>query len=390
MSTITPQAADSIADWLLTDARRLVFPALVDGLAWRLRASGIPLDRLVVSLRVLSSSVLAVAVAWRPGAPIAFRTFDYADRDSGFYQRSPFRVIQETGEPLILDLDATPDERFGIVPELKAEGLHHYACLPLFFSDGAMNALTLASKEPGGLSPAAMGFIDRLLPALTAVLEIRTYHRVLREVLATYVGRGPSQQIVQGTVHRGEVTRIRAALMFADLRGFTALSSRLPPEATADLLNRYFDVLVPAVTSEGGEVLKFIGDGLLAIFEDGEEGTAAACARSLASAEAALATGDELEAMGEPVRFGIALHHGEAVYGNVGAVDRLDFTVVGRDVNVVSRISNLCSILGRPLLVSESFAAALGSRRFRPQGAHRVRGIDAPLAVLEPAAAEAA
>jgi len=378
--------ANAIVDWLLTDGRVLVAPALIDGFAWRLRAAGVPVDRLVVSLRVLSANVLAVAVTWRPGTPIAFRTFDYADRDAGFYDRSPFRVVQETRLPLVLDLDVTPDEAYGIIPELKQEGLRHYACYPLFFSDGAINSMTLASKEAEGLTPEAMAFLARVLPALSAILEIRTYHRVLREVLGIYVGRGPAAQIVQGTVHRGEVTRIQAALMFADLRGFTALSTRLPAEATAELLNRYFDILVPAVLAEGGEVLKFIGDGLLAIFDDGEEGgTLEACTRALAAAETALTTGVGLEAMGEPVRFGIALHHGEAVYGNVGAADRLDFTVVGRDVNVVSRISTLCGELGRPLLVSESFAGAFGEGRFVSGGAHPVRGLEQPLAVFEPA-----
>ncbi len=385
MQSPDASAADAIVDWLLTDARALVFPALVDGFAWRVRAAGVPLDRLVVSLRVLSANVLAVAVSWRPGMPIAFRTFDYVDRDAGFFQRSPFRVIQATHRPLVLDLDQTPDDAYGIVPELKEEGYRHYACLPVFFADGAVNAITVASREPGAFTGETMAFIERLMPALGAVLEIRTYHRVLREVLATYVGQGPAAQIVQGTVHRGEVTRIQAALMFADLRGFTALSTRLPAEATADLLNRYFDIVVPAVTAAGGEVLKFIGDGLLAIFEDeAGGGTASACVRALEAAQTALGTGGDLEAMGEPVRFGIALHHGEAVYGNVGAADRLDFTVVGRDVNVVSRISSLCGQLGRPLLVSERFAGSFRDGRFASAGAHAVRGIEAPLAVFEP------
>jgi adenylate cyclase len=375
--------APSIISWLVGEGRSLAFSALIDGFGWRLTAAGLPVDRFSVSVRVLSASVLAVTCVWRPHMPLDFRTFDYVDRDAGFYDRSPFKVVYETGNPVHLDLRTTPDDRFGIVPELKKEGHLHYHAIAMNFADGVKNAVTLSTKSPEGFTTDQLALVDAVLPALAAVIEIRTYHRVLRELLATYVGRGPAGEIIGGTVFRGDVKTMRAALLFADLRGFTALSTRLPPEATAELLNRYYDVLVPAVTERGGDVLKFIGDGMLAVFEHTDDGRAAA-AQALAAAEVALINGAELSAGGEPVRFGVALHQGEAVYGNVGALDRLDFTVVGRDVNEVARISSLCGQLGKPMLVSRAFAAT-SPERFRPAGAHLVRGIAEPLPVFEPA-----
>ncbi|MFM9859241.1 adenylate/guanylate cyclase domain-containing protein [Pseudoxanthobacter sp. M-2] len=377
--------APSIMAWLVGEGRSLAFSALIDGFGWRLTAAGLPVDRFSVSVRVLSASVLAVGAVWRPHMPLEFRTFDYADRDAGFYDRSPFKVVYDTGRPLHLDLRTTPDDRFGIVPELKKEGYVHYHVLALDFADGVKNAVTMSSKAPEGFTSDQIALVEAVLPALAAVIEIRTYHRVLRELLATYVGRGPAEAIIGGTVFRGDVKTMRAAMMFADLRNFTSLSTRLPPEATADLLNRYYDVLVPAVTERGGDVLKFIGDGMLAVFEHTDEGADAA-ARALSAAEVALLNGAELTAGGEPVRFGVALHHGEAIYGNVGALDRLDFTVVGRDVNEVARISSLCGQLGKPMLASRAFAGMM-PERFRPAGAHPVRGIVEPLPVFEPAPA---
>jgi len=374
----------SIISWLLGEGRALTYSALIDGFGWQLSAAGLPVDRFSVSVRVLSANVLAITSVWRPRQPLEFRTFDYVDRDAGYYERSPFKVVFETGQSLHLDLRTTPDERFGIVPELKEEGLVHYHALAMNFADGVQNSATLATKSPGGFTPEQLAFVDRLIPALAAALEIRTAQRVLRELLATYVGRGPAEQIIGGTVARGDVKTMRAALLYADLRGFTALSTRLPPEATADLLNHYYDVLVPSVTERGGDVLKFIGDGMLAVFEHTDAGGDAA-ARALAAAESALANGAALAAGGEPVRFGVALHQGTAIYGNVGALDRLDFTVVGRDVNEVARISALCGQLGKPLLASRAFAALVPDR-FRSAGAHLVRGIAEPLPVFEPSA----
>lgn len=385
-----PLEVQAIVDWLVAEAPRLEVGALVEGLGWRLRRAGMPLDRFMISLRMLSPNLLAAGIIWRPFQPTAYFTFDYADRDKGYYEASPFKVVHETGEWLDLDVNETPDDRFGVIADLKQEGMRHYLVLPLWFTVGPPNALSFATQAPEGFSEADRALMRKILPAFANVLEIKRLYRTLDELMATYVGAGPTAKIFQGIVHRGEVTRIDAAMMMADLRGFTALSTQLPVEETAELLNRYYDAVVPAIIAEGGEVLKFIGDAVLAIFPAAPMGAADACARALRASEAMMASEIEpvvLDGVPHPVHFGIGLHYGEAVYGNVGSGNRLDFTAVGRDVNVLARISHLCSILKRPLLISESFSASLSEqgRRFASLGGHPARGLSEPLYVFEPA-----
>ncbi len=392
----TMREARTIADWLIAEAPRLDVAAMIDGLGWRLRAAGVPLDRFTVSVRLLSPSVVAATIDWRPFHPLGFRRYDYAERDKGLYERSPFRVVHETGEWLSLDLRRTPDDSFGIVPELKAAGFLHYVAVPVTFSGGDPNNATFATREERGFSAADRALLAEILPAMTNALEIKTLQRSLREVLATYVGAEPASRIVAGTTHRGEVTALEAAILVADLRGFTFLSTQMPPEATANLLNAYYDVVVPPIAEAGGEVLKFIGDAVLAIFPAATAGAEAAVAGAFRAARAALATPVApvpVNGGSHQVEFGVALHLGEVVYGNVGSGDRLDFTVVGRDVNVAARISSLCSRLGRPFLLSRPFAAAAAAgsdladgpeRRFVSLGRHDVRGLAEPLEVLAP------
>ncbi len=387
---VTVQDADNLIDWLLGEARFLEPGAAIEGFAHRVRALGVPLDRMTTSVRVLSPTILAVGSVWRPGTAIRVTTYDYAERDEGLYERSPYYVVHKTRQSLRIDISETPDDRFGIVPELKAEGIRAYWVEPLPFSDGVQNVVTFATCDPEGFPEFFPGLLVRILPALTVMLELFSSSRVLRGLLAAYVGEEPAQRIISGTTHRGEVMRIPAAVLFADLRGFTALSTRMPPEETAELLNRYYDLVVPAMQDLGGNILKFIGDGVLAIFSDVALGAEGSCTRALSAAEHALAAAaGQTAASGEPIRFGLALHHGDVAYGNVGSGSRLDFTAVGRDVNVAARISGLCSALERPLLVSAEFASLLPQRRFESRGWHAVRGLAEPIEVLEPELAAA-
>ena len=219
--------------------------------------------------------------------------------------------------------------------------------------------VTVATKAPDGFSPEARAMLNDIMLALRATIELKSLNIILGDVLSAYVGKTPARQIVSGTVHRGETREVRAAILVADLRGFTSISTQLPPETTAEVINRYYDVVVPPIERHGCEVLKFIGDAVLAVFPSEKGGDEMAVMAALDAAREALSTKvDPFERDGvkAPITFGVAIHLGEAAYGNVGSGNRLDFTVIGRDVNVAARIASLCSRLGRDYLVSDEVA----------------------------------
>jgi adenylate cyclase len=366
--------------------------SLVEGAALQIRAAGVPLDRLMVSVRMLSAITIARGYRWRLGLPLEQTTYDWDERDSGLYERSPLRVAHETGETVELWLDDTPDSRFGIVADLKAEGIKHYFCMPMPFTDQSRNAMTIATTSPGGFDDRAQQVLRGMLPSLTIACELRALRLIMPELLGTYVGAEPAARIMAGKVHRGDVTRIKSAIMFVDMRDFTRRTRLLGAEGSAELLNEYYDCVIPAVTRNGGTVLKLMGDGVLAIFPDVRQDLGNACSAS--ACRAALAASDEvLEATlaqttrsGMLIDAGIALHYGEAAYGNVGSGDRLDFTVIGSDVNLAHRIGQLNSDLAKPLLMSRDFAKTIDTPLHRV-GAFPVRGFVDDVEVFEPARA---
>ncbi|MEI5678920.1 MULTISPECIES: adenylate/guanylate cyclase domain-containing protein [unclassified Mesorhizobium] len=229
--------------------------------------------------------------------------------------------------------------------------------------------------------------VARFAVAPLAVLAARATQAVLLE---TYLGRRSAAQVLAGRLRREPGETIRAALLYADLRGFTELSETTAPKEVVVALDAWFDRIAGAVHAFGGEVLKFIGDGILAIFPIGERDAATACDAALRAVTAARAGMDHLDrtraAQGlAPLPFGTALHIGEMLWGNIGTADRLDFTAIGSAVNLVSRLEGLCRPLGRPVLLSEAFAAET-AQALIPLGEHRLRGIAVPCVVYAPEA----
>jgi len=220
------------------------------------------------------------------------------------------------------------------------------------------------------------------------VAEIRALRRTAGNLLNTYVGRSAGERILAGKIRRGFLETIHAAIWLSDMRGFTALSERLPPRDLVDLLNRYFDCQVPPILAHGGEVLKFMGDGLLAIFPLSSDGGDAGevCRRALASAREAKALIDALDAPagvegGDAIRFGLALHAGQVMYGNIGGGDRLDFTCIGPAVNLAARLEKVAAGLGRSIVASAEFAGHVPDE-FTPLGEFAVAGFAAPQMVF--------
>lgn len=351
------QPALAIRDWLLeAGARADAQNTLLSGLAERLNGLGLPVERVTTAIEALHSEYAGVGRMWTREQGSSFRLFSHEGRDS-LYERSPFAHAHRTGEWLILDLQETPDEAYGVVPELKEAGYRHYICIPIVFTNGSHNGITFSTRA--WFEAEHLALLRFIVPSLAAAMEMRAVNQRLDNVLRIYVGDEPHRAILSGAIRRGQVTRIRSAILFADMRSYTQISSMLQPEAAVELLNTFFDCLVPPIEAEGGEILKYLGDGLLAIFRDRGDDTGGTAQSALTAAISGLVKLAEANREGHfpvDVQAGIALHHGEAAYGNVGSGTRLDFTVIGRDVNLASRIAQMNKMLGEPLLMSRAFA----------------------------------
>jgi adenylate cyclase len=223
--------------------------------------------------------------------------------------------------------------------------------------------------------------LKAVLPAVSLAIASYAGHRIAAGLLAAYLGEDVGRRVHAGAVERGSVEGIRAVLWYADIRGFTAIADAAPAPVLVELLDAVFDILTAALRPRDGQVLKFLGDGMLAIFPSSHATQQETCRRALDSAIEAMASLAALNqarhAAGKPIAtVDLALHIGEVLYGNVGAVDRLDFTVIGPAVNEVARIEALCEPLGRNLLVSAEFAEAMSEQhRLEPLGRHELRGV---------------
>jgi len=334
----------------------------------------------------LHSEYAGIGRFWTREEGAVVRYLPHGTRREAVYQQSPFAHVSRTGEWLMLDLAETPDDLFAIVPELKEAGLRHYLTIPIRFTNGAENGISFATRSPEGFGERGLIILRLVMPSFALVTELRATSNRLDQVLRIYVGDDPHRAILSGAIQRGQVTRIRSAILFADMRDYTRISSTLSPESAVELLNTYFDCLVPPIEDEGGEVLKYLGDGLLAIVRDQGDDTGGAPQSALTAATNALRrvqTANDEGRFPAPIQVGIALHHGDAAYGNVGSGQRLDFTVIGRDVNLASRIANLNKRLGEPLLMSKPFVEHLWGNP-KALGSHKVDGFEEAIEVFKP------
>lgn len=279
-------------------------------------------------------------------------------------------------------------KEFPILTEFKQSGGTDYIALPIVFSNGSRCCLTLLSGKPKGMNEKDISLISDLLPTLRALLELHESHRITKTLLQTYVGLSPGEQVLNGTIKRGDLTTLDAAIWFSDLRGFTALSATLSNETLVWLLNSYFEVIGNAISEHGGEILKFVGDAVLAIFPVQSALQKNSCNLAYTAAVAANTALQKLNNMhqgevGFPLQHGIGLHFGEVQYGNIGSLNRLDFTVISSAVNLTSRIENLCSVLNKHLLVSKTFYNQLSNQpakeKFQHCGEHLLKGFKAPI-----------
>jgi adenylate cyclase len=368
----------AVVDWLVDGARSAhTLQDVLGQLCGRLVGCGLPLHRVAVFVTTLHPDVMGQRFLWRQGEEVLVSEALYTMMATDTYHRSPVRVVFATGQPIRLRI-GSPDcpQDYEIIEELRTEGVSDYLIQPLPFTSGEARAISWSTTRPGGFDDANLATLDAVRRPLARLVEIYALRRTATNLLDTYVGRHAGERILQGRIRRGDIERIEAVIMLTDLREFTTLSDQLPGERVIGLLNRYFDCVVPPIEAHGAEVLKFIGDGLLAIFAvTGDVG--ASCRAALAVSEEAragiAAANAERQSAGEPVlRHSMALHVGDVLYGNIGSARRLDFTTIGPAVNLTARLETLARDLGRDLVVSARFAAhspepleSLGSFRLR-------------------------
>lgn len=380
----------TLQDWLIGEGRTNgELTATMHELGARLLAAGLDPIRINVQLRTLHPLVSAQMHIWQvpqlelhsvgPGAfvvehgksTLAGAVVQKIDLAHGSFQsetfrRSPLARIYG-GAPHFRERLPLEGDEFPILRELGREGATDYVALPLTFSAGRRGAFSMAIRRPGGLTEAEVAALIALAPAFSACFDAHLAAHVARTLLDTYVGRLTGERVLSGRIRSGDVERLQAAIWFSDLRNFTGISASIAPDELVAWLNEYFAAICRPITTHGGEILKFIGDAVLAVFPVGDDtaGASDACGRAMAAARTAHERLAELNVAraqrGVPaLRHGIALHLGEVQYGNIGAETRLDFTVIGSAVNLASRLEGLCGKLDRPTVASAHFAAQAG------------------------------
>lgn len=383
-----PQERTTVLDWLVNDTRdeRLADNIFV-GFCSRLRDHGVPIGRSIMLLRTNHPEWLGARFLWRPGMVQAeMRRTEYTVLTSQEFLNSPIKAIYDGSNQVRQKLDGlSDDDEYSIYEDLRQDGLTDYVVYPLLFTLGQRHVISFAADRAGGFSVEDLTLIADLLPILAPLIEIRLKNRLARTFLQTYVGPHASEQILAGATRRGSGTTLEAAILICDLRGFTMISELWPRDDVIALLNGYFDAMATPIEKHGGEILKFIGDGLLAVFPLSEADAIERAYRAVHGARAAMVALNQQRAADglEPLGYGVGVHVGDVMYGNIGSKARLDFTVIGPAVNIASRLESLTKQVGRQALFSGTFAEMRGvAEGLERVGAFPLRGVGQPIEVF--------
>jgi adenylate cyclase len=368
-------AADEIANWLaVTGLTGEGEVALLHGFCERCRAAGLAIGRGIIILDTLHPVYEGRGFRWREDdvdeAPLLeFQRGEIVASAGNWYESPFYALIQKGGGSMRCRLHRGETGGFAAIEELRDAGQTDYlATVHMFRPDvviGEMDNLAArwTTARPGGFEEEEIAHLLRLTPLLGLAIKAASLARVTESVVEAYLGRDPGQRVLKGRISRGQVDKINAVLWFSDLHGFTRLSETMESDQLIPFLNDHADVVISAIQAAGGDVLKLIGDGVLAIFGgDRPEDACLAALRAEADMRVRLAAlHARRRAEGAPTaEVYLGLHVGDVFYGNIGSEDRLDFTVVGQAVNEVSRIAAMCTSADRNVLLSSSFRALLG------------------------------
>ena len=383
-------AREQIAAWIVEEGiGGASLSDLVAGVGERLLAAGVQLSRAYLALPTISAEIRALNVAWRRDLGVHVDRVAH-DRFPGAFEASPVAFMLRENIPRKRWHLAEPGgtEGYATLEELKAAGDTDYIAHIVAFAPDDTSALrgvalTACTDRPSGFRRDEIELLTAIVPTLALAAYRIALLGITTEVLGAYIGHDAALRVLGGQMRRGHGHSRRAALMFADLKGFTQ-AAEIGREGIVERLGHHLVAMAEPVEAQGGEVLKFLGDGLLAAFPADEDATdESACAAALAAACDALRRNAEVNAGlpgANPLHLDIALHRGEVFYGNIGAGTRLDFTVIGPAVNECSRIERLCDELGRHLLMSEDFATCCGCETV-PLGRFTLRGVSGERAI---------
>ncbi|MGO6819718.1 adenylate/guanylate cyclase domain-containing protein [Rhizobium brockwellii] len=385
---VWPRVRHGILDWLVTETRteRYIDNIFVE-FCNRVTQAGVPLEEANLQLRTCHPEWLGANITWQPGLKEALLdTFAYGIETTDEFLLSAANELKNGAREVRQRLDSPSAERpWPSLMRLADRGFTDFVAWPIDHTLEQSHVVTFATSAKGGFLKEDLAFLRDLIPLLALVSEIRLKNIISRTLLQTYVGFCAGAQILAGATTRGSGETISAGILICDMRDFTQLSDLWPRDDVIEMLNAFFDAISEPIEHNGGEILKFLGDGLLAVFplEYGD-----ACCKLLASIKEAQRNMEELNSklreVGKPqLNYGIGVHLGDVMYGNIGTKKRLDFTVVGPAVNITSRLESLTKELGKSVLVSGAFAdAACCSDELERIGLFPIKGLGEPLEVF--------
>jgi adenylate cyclase len=388
----TADTIEAIAEWLVGPARQLATgPTAFDEFSWRMLATGLPLLRVTMHGGTLHPLYLGAALTWwRSTGQTQMVMVSHEIRHSAGFQGNPILRVREGGETLRRRINLASEELdFPVLHDLKAAGATDYLALPVPSAFGGNYAVTFVSDRAEGFTDDEVADMTRVAQRLPVVIDMHSQRAIANNLLTAYLGPMTGPRVLAGHIRRGQSETITAVLWSSDLRAFTARSDRLPGQRMIEILDALFDAQARSIQAHGGEILKFIGDGLLAIFPIIDAGLAGVATRNALEAanealEAVHGLASDPLLYGEPpLKIVVALHVGQVLYGNIGAADRLDFTVMGPAVNLVSRLEAIAKSLELPIVVSDDFARACG-RPLTSLGQHQLRGLATPHELFAP------
>jgi len=387
---------DDVANWLIAQALdETDFKTMFAGCCERMAAAGVPLWRGHIAFTVLHPLYSGMGITWLRGRGAKMEGYQHIDgddvekfRSSTLYHmiehRLPVMRRRLTGKNAELD--------FPYMVELRDKGATDYLGFLIRFGGGARDGMvgSWTTDRPGGFSARDIKALMRLQQRLGVACKMRVKDEVAKNVVTAYMGRDAGLRILNGQIRRGQGETIRAVIWYSDLRQSTRLAERLPRDDYIDVLNAYFECAGGAVEAHGGDILNFIGDAVLAIFPiaKGQATARQACRQALAASHDAremlsAVNAERRERGAKPLDFGLGLHVGEVLFGNIGIPDRVSFSVIGPTVNEVARLEALTKRLKQPVLATQSFAKNVNID-WTHLGRHRLRGVGEPIEVYAP------